>query len=227
MIEYDKSEPILSIHIPRCGGKSLTPWLAQMFPGKLHRHYFDEAKNRMPEKHKWQVDSCIHGHFNKTRGFGIQDYYPQARQFITILRDPFEVLVSRYYYEKQNARENRSFRWGRSLELDDHINTYLEKEIKKEHYHPNILDYLPGDFTIDNYKDQIQKYFIYVGILEDFQFSLDRLAVKLGNLPLKVERLNRAPRHPGIDPGLRENFKALHPLEYAIYHYAVAHYKSW
>ena len=108
MIEYNKAEPLFSIHIPRCGGKSMTPWLAEIFPGSLGLHYFDEAKNRMPAKHKRQAGTCIHGHFNKARGFGVQDYYPQARQFITILRDPFEVLVSRYYYEKLNALKNRS-----------------------------------------------------------------------------------------------------------------------
>jgi hypothetical protein len=30
----------------------------------------------MPAKHRFEGNICIHGHFNKSRGSGVFDYYP-------------------------------------------------------------------------------------------------------------------------------------------------------
>lgn len=227
MKTYDKTKPLISIHIPKAGGSTFQGILKKWFGPGLYFHYFNEIENKMPETHELRPGICIHGHFNKRRDFGIEHYYPEAGQFITFLRDPFEIVISRYFFEKKRERIARSFRDGKPLDLQDDINEYLEAEIHKENYHPNILDYMPVEITLDNYKEVIDDYFIYIGVMEDYQFSIDRLAAKLGFSSLPVEHLNKSERFMDYSPVYREKFIEHHPVEWAFYDYVSAHYKRW
>jgi len=80
MKPYDKYKPLVSIHIPKCGGTAFQSVLKSWFKKKLYLHYFVEKQNRMPEQHNVKISflsrvfhkkgACIHGHFNKSRGLG-------------------------------------------------------------------------------------------------------------------------------------------------------------
>ena len=60
---------------------------------------------------------------------------------------------------------------------------------------------------------------------EDLQTSVEVLARRLGFPPVVVERLNTSVHDEEVTAEMREEFVAQHPLEYAIYNYAVSHYK--
>jgi hypothetical protein len=225
MLNYDWNKPLIAIHIPKTGGSSFREILKKWFKENYLRHYFDEKKNRMPERHELKPGICICGHFNKKRNFGIQDYYPEVDQFVTILRDPSEIVVSRYFFEKKREMNNTSFRDGKKFKLTDDIAEYLEEEILKSDYHPNILDYMPVEMTFENYKDVIHNYFIFIGILEDFQYSIDKIAQKLNYTTFKATVMNKSQRFERVLPGFRQRFIDLHPLEYEIYHYVMEIYK--
>ncbi len=96
MKKYNNEKPLISIHIPKCGGSSFKEVLQKWFIGGFYSHYFNEKSNKMPQKYVLSAGICVHGHFNKARGFGIKDYYPEVDQFITFLRDPFEITTSDY-----------------------------------------------------------------------------------------------------------------------------------
>jgi hypothetical protein len=226
MKTYDKNKPLFSIHIPKAGGSSFQGILKKWFGPDVYFHYFNEIDNKMPEKYEPRSGICIHGHFNKKRDFGVQDYYPAASQFITFLRDPFEILISRYFFEKRRESINRSFRDGKALNLPGDINKYLDAEINKKDYHPNILDYMPVEVTLNNYRDVFAEYFIYIGIMEDYQFSVDRLAAKLNFPSQPVEHLNKSARFMDFSPEYREKFVELHPVECAFYSYVSNNYKK-
>ena len=107
MKAYDPSDLLISIHLPKCGGSSLKAALKRWFGKKLYYHYYDEEKNATPSRllsYRIRLSSmmsdgyCVHGHFNKYRGFGIRDYYPNSNQFISFLRDPLEIHLSNYYF---------------------------------------------------------------------------------------------------------------------------------
>jgi len=227
MKTYDKNKPLISIHIPKAGGSSFREILEKWFGTGLYFHYFDEKGNKMPQQHQLRPGICIHGHFNKRRDFGIEHYYPEADQFITFLRDPFEIVVSRYFFEKRRETMNSSFRGGEPLNLTDDIDQYLDEELRKKNYHPNILDYIPVEVTLDNYKQVINEYFIYIGVMEDYQFSIDRLAVNLNFSSLSVEHLNKSERFMDFPSAYREKFIELHPVECAFYSYVLDNYKKW
>ena len=229
-MKYLCNKPLISIHIPKCGGTSFSEVLKKWFGERLYKHYFDEKKNIRPGRHElkkgmfrrvFKEGICIHGHFNKERQIGVMDYYPEVDQFITILRDPFEIAISNYFYVKKMG-EN-SFRNGKPCRLDEHYKSINEYMKNRKSY---LLNFMPYEMTMDSYKDVIEKYFVYIGIVEDLQTSINILAERLSFSPIQVNRLNISGRSEAILNDIKEEFMENNKLEYAIYNYALRIYKD-
>ena len=168
----------------------------------------------MPKKyelfklHSTNNPIVLHGHFNKLRGFGVEDYYPEVKQFITILRDPFELELSKYFYIRKNRID-----WN-GVPSDD-IKEYLIGA--KSH----MLDHFPREVTFENYKEIIEKYFIEVGVTEYLRSSMKWIAYKIGmqyddelfGYHNKTERVQEVPDY------LKDIFIENNQLEFVIYNY--------
>jgi hypothetical protein len=231
MKSYDKNKPLISIHIPKCAGASFSKVLKSWFGDNFYRHYYDERLNRMPDKYrltkkwrywKYRKGICVHGHFNNERKFGVSHYYPDADQFITILRDPFEMHLSYYFYIKKLGID--AFRNGMVMEaaIDDSYD--LKKYLSESKC--NLLQYFPFTFTLDNYREILSNHFIYIGVTEFLQTSVNILAKKIGLSPVDVSYLNVSERQGKVPDSAREIFEQKHKLEYAIYEYALTNYKN-
>ncbi len=196
----------------------------------MHTHYFDEKEGKMPERQnlktgflrkRFKKNTCIHGHFNKARGFGIQDYYPEVDQFITILRDPLEITLSNYFFAKK--RGDRRYRNGKPFFIREQfidVSDYLKKE------NSYLMLYMPFNITIENYEEILEKYFVYIGIQEDLQTSVDIMAKHLDYPAVTIGHVNVSNRDEIVSEELKEEFKNRCKLEYAIYNYALKNYKK-
>jgi len=218
MMKYDKSKPLINLHIPKCAGRSFQAVMREWFGRNLETHYYGESKQRMPKKirikklfsDQYRPGLCIYGHFNNDRGFGVKDYYPNIDQFITVVRDPLEAAASSYYY----CRKVGAKLPDQSRIPQEDINTHL-KTAKSD-----ILSHLPFDFTLENYEDILGNKFIHVGLTEELDASIVAIAHKLGFDPIKVETLNQTKRDQSILEETKKIFIDKHPLEYAIYEFA-------
>ncbi len=227
MKPYDRSQPLISIHMPKCGGNSLGLLLGALFGENLRYHYPDEKAGSLPQKHRAGPGSCIHGHFDNTRGMGVSDYYPGVGQFITFLRDPFDLKVSLYFYLKM-LRKNHAA-WFNGMPVDPaetDVNAFLRNRIDAESDYPTFRDFLPGDITPDNYEDVLSRHFVYIGIMEDAPMSAGVLAHRLGCVPIRMGRQNAGIRDEVVSEDIREAFILGHALDYAIYRYALKHYRD-
>lgn len=188
-------------------------------------------KNTSPKKHRiyklfnrnlMRPDICIHGHFNGKRGNGVLDFYPEIDQYITILRDPFQIHLSNYFYVK---RENDKAFWAGKLNniiADSYdIERYLSENKKSF-----ILNFFPPDIDLNNYCQILEKKFVYIGVIEDLPGSIEHLAEKLGFSHLTVPVENVSQRTEEIPHGARDEFIKNNPLEMAIYEYAIEKYKQ-
>jgi hypothetical protein len=228
---YDRGKPLISIHIPKCAGISFRLVLEKWYGKKLLLHYYDEEKKSMPKKYTLSTGIskksfikgiCIHGHFNLERDFGITDYYPDVDQFITMLRDPFEVHLSNFFYVKK--RGDRAYRDGKIMKIA-RDNTYdLQRYLSETHSF--LMLHFPEKINLQNYIDVIESKFVYIGIVEDFQSSIDNLAKKLGFTPVTVTHENISERTETVSSDLKEEFIRGNPLEWKIYEYVLSRYRD-
>lgn len=222
MREYDKEKPLIVIHVPKAGGTSIKKIFRHWFRSNLHFHYFNERRGKLPKKvrlnrlfsDEYRKGLCIFGHFNRNRGFGIESYYPEIKQFITILRDPFELVLSEYFYLRKTGAN-----WKDQSRIpDDDIHSYLER------IEPNMLNHFPFKLTLDNYAELLDKYFIHIGITEEMDKSIGIIAKKLGfTPPRRVDTVNVTKRTQEIPYELKARFKEKFPVEFAVYEFAKKH----
>ncbi len=223
MRTYDPSKVVAAIHVPKCAGSSVQKVMKRWFGRRLLRHYFNEQTNEMPAHHRLErgllhrseAGVCVYGHFNRKRGFGVWDYYPGIRQFVTILRDPFEMAASNYFYcqalgEHRYRDGKKRSPSGRSLarHIEGVRQTFL-------------LQFFPIELTLENWRKHIEEHFIWIGVTEYLQDSLDILAEKLGKPRVQVPFINVSPRNEEVTDEMREEFRDRHQLEYEVYEFAL------
>lgn len=219
MREYDPNEPLIVIHVPKAAGVSSREFFQTWYGKGFLTHYPNERKGKLPKKydlfgkHSSNRPVVLHGHFNKLRKFGVEDYYPDVNQFITILRDPLELTISNYFYLRKI---------GASLKDKTHIPVdNIEKYLLNTK--PNMLNHFPREVTKENYKDIIEEYFIEIGITEHLRDSMKWIACKLDkNFDEKLlGHHNATDRDQDVPEYLRELFIEKNPLEFEVYNYAL------
>ena len=229
MRPYDPNTPLISIHIPKCGGTSFNEVLTTWFGRRLLLHYSEDKDDTLPPRRRlrrwfgsgWRPRVCVHGHFNASRGFGPQDYYPQINQFITFLRDPLEIMASNFFFVRRLG--DQSYRRGQRHSLDEKYDGPLDYLVR----HPLfMMQFFPAEMNLDNYRSILEERFVYVGITEDMQTSVNVLAKRLGLQPVQIAERNVSPRDFEIPAWLKEQYRQQYPLEYAIYDYTRDTYNS-
>jgi hypothetical protein len=220
MRQYNHFSPLIFIHTPKTAGTAVREIFKGWFPKNFKLHYYDHVNGIMPKKidYLWlrriKGPILIYGHFNKKRGFGVEQYYPNVKQFITIWRDPFETAVSDYFFSRKSGINHaiKPKSLGRSLE--EHIMTDGS----------SMLNHFPRDVSLDNYKDIIEEYFVAFGITENLSSSLQIMAKRLGKDfdTSSLEMKNVTHRDQDVPNDLRERFMEANILEFEIYNYVKA-----
>lgn len=219
MQKYDPTRPLIFIHVPKTAGRSVKTVFRQWFGKGMHEHYFNEELGQMPPRRDSSklAGQVIFGHFNRLRGFGIEHYYPAVTQFVTILRDPFEMAVSTYFYLRKVAAGWKDPGRRPTATLESFVMSTP----------PNMLNHFPRPVTHENYRDQIDRWFIEVGITEWLPESLQRISEKLGVPPAgTIPRENVSLRDAECPSGLRAQYEARHPLEFEVYEYAKRRFRE-
>lgn len=227
MKAYNPNSPLISIHVPKCAGTSFFNILESWYNKHLYTHYFNEKWNIAPKKHALykgilrksiKPGICIHGHFNNAREIGVSDYYPEIDQFITILRDPFDLHLSNYFYIKNLGKHKNVYRAKKTIQIlaeNWSLEEYLEKNDKSL-----IPLFMPKEITLDNYEQVLDQKFIAIGISERLQDSVNLLAEQLDFPAIQVAQVNQSEWDEPIPAGAREMFMEKNQLAMRIYTFA-------
>jgi hypothetical protein len=213
MKTYDRGAPLISLHIPRTGGTSLFRVLQGWFGDKLIRHY--AHKGVPPQRHVLAGPICIHGHFNAAGGVGVPQYYPQAEQFMTFLREPFDRHVSQWL-----ALRRVRTRKGVDPAVGPDFETSLRRRARGHRVRRNVhsmISQFPEPPEAGNFGALMDEKFVFVGIMERYQESLDALAAVLGKPRADAVRLNESRSANGEYEHLRAFYRRHFADEYEIY----------
>ncbi|MEI4196712.1 hypothetical protein [Roseovarius sp. E0-M6] len=205
MMSYSPEKMLISVHVPKCAGTSFGNWLAGAFGDRLHLHYPNSGP---PEPVTTANVHCVHGHFfHHQWDISAACYYPQAKQFITVLRDPVQMMISSYFYQ---------------CKMGDAPFATLDRYIEHVLTWPRLFPYIGLPLTYDARldRDQVEAKFVWLGCVERLPQSLDNLAVALnltsvGSMPRK----NGAPRL-GVMSDLtpwQSSFREKFRWEYELY----------
>lgn len=230
MRKYDPEKPILYTHIPKCAGSSMRIALGQWFGDGYHKlNQRQDSKFGMEKLPTQDSDGnwlpgvrCIHAHFHHGHGFGLPYFFPEVDQYITILRDPFDLMVSMYFFIKGRSNQGKFWFRGRPVDITEKYPT-IETYIRGYPYW--LFSHLPQDLTLSNYRKKLTDRFVYIGIFEDLQNSIDRLAERLGQSPLTVPISNASQYDETVPEHLREQFYFDYPLPKKIYDFACENYR--
>ena len=230
MRKYDPTQPILYTHIPKCAGSSVVRLLRVWFGNTYHKLNQDETRDIVLPRvetqdlsGEWLEDvKCIHGHFNHGRGYGLPYFYPEVKQYFTILRDPFDVTVSMYFFAKGRSREGRFWFRGEPVDLRDQFPS-VEHYVNTYPYW--LFDHLPLDLNLSNVEEKLRERFVYIGIFEDLQTTLDNLAKIFGQTYVDLPRINVSRYDEPVPEHLREKFYHDYPLLKRVYDFALENYR--
>jgi len=216
--KFDHQKPLIFIHVPKSAGSAVRDVVESWYPNRFHRHYFNETTAKMPELLPLESPEflenppVIYGHFNKLRGFGIEDYYPEVSQFVTILRDPFETVISHYFFVRKASKDWKDQSRVPTEGLENHIETA----------EPNILNHFPREMNLGNFKDIIEEFFVEIGITEKLPYSLEKISRKLDEKfdSVTLKMVNVTERDQPLPEIYRDQFSEKYPLEHAVYEFA-------
>jgi len=82
-----------------------------------------------------------------------------------------------------------------------------------------MLHHFPEYLNEENYKEILERYFVYVGIVEDLQHSFDLLSEKLQKQKIRIPVLNQSKRHEQYDSKMQELFRENNTFEMKLYEY--------
>lgn len=165
---------------------------------------------------------CVHGHFNSHRQASVLQYYPQAGQFVTFLRDPFDRYVSLWFFMPKMAIERGDTTF---IERRRDFATALRQRARKQqagNNHQSLIWYFPHRPDVVDIGAQMDRSYVFIGIMERYQESLDALARALGKRRIKVPHLNDTPRENNYEE-LRPFYRKHFADEYAVYEAALRH----
>jgi hypothetical protein len=228
---YDPGRPLFSLHVPKTAGTSFRNDLATWFgPHQLAFHYRGDG-GEPPARAALAPGLCVHGHFNRLRGIGARQYYPQADQFIVLLRDPFDRFVSNWRYLHFQIRSGaHAPDFADAPDLETWLDRRRAVEPTKDPF--SFLAQLADPVDPVDPVDPAGVFgpqYLAVGVTERYAQSVELFAAVLGRSPpAAITRLNQAgdPHRAGdpdeTRPDLRDIYMRAFPLEYAVYGAAVA-----
>lgn len=212
LLKYNPEKALISFHLPKCGGTSLTKILKGWFGERFYTHYYREGA--MPKRHVLPAGSCIHGHFNPKRNVGVMEYYPDETQYITFLRDPLDSVKSLYYFNVE--RESKGLSIG-GRELGGFVKEFPDVDSFIRVAQFQALSHFPFSIDEDNYKEILDN-FVFIGVMEHYQRSIELLANVLGKpVPRGVPHVNKGKKKEEPSRETEEVFKKRNKVSCLLY----------
>src|ERR1700722_3693158 len=248
MEEGLRTKTLLFLHIHKTAGTTLhriiereyNPFRFYPTEGGRIEWFIDHF--RKLSQHRREALQVVKGHMS----FGLHEHLPQLSTYITFLRDPVERCISSYYYSKGNPFnpfykriDRESLNLPSFLEIAPWNNNLQCKTIAgidRSEYRPvevfrrmsqlgtgtvdPTLDRWSNEAILERAKENLTRYFGFVGLTERFSQSLIALKYlfgwKLSSYSSYRKSRNR-PKSEALDPGIIAAVEERNRFDRALY----------
>ena len=182
-------DTIIFIHIPKTGGSTFHSILNMQYK---HSEIYNVFGGRMndPEISKFIAMSSINkldikllkGHMP----FGLHDNLPGKCRYISFVRNPVERVISQYFYIKNNKNNPKHTELiEKKMDIKEFVSSGFVTGMNNGQcrFLTGDIDRLPFnqcDGLLDEVMDNIEKHFLWLGIVERFDESVLVLSSVLG-----------------------------------------------
>lgn len=191
-VRTDETRGLVFVHIPKAAGSTFYEVVKRQYPkGSLFHidgeHILEDIEQlrTMPPGERANM-RCIFGHMP----LGLHEYLAYPSDYITIMRDPVDRVISLYYYAKQmpdNYLHERVV--SQNMSLEDFVTSGITREVDNAQ-----MRYLCGDKAVDTIygddpvtdahfeaaKRNMDEMFLGVGLSERFDETLVLFSKLLG-----------------------------------------------
>ena len=205
---YDPAEPLVFMHVPKCAGTSVAHVLSHWF-GERHVNLRQlPSRDVRNDPRVVGGHSCIRDHFT-LHDRTVESAYPSARQFFTMLRDPYDTLLSHYFY----GVATQTPKFTKYADLNEFLDEMAARPARASLF--NYLLPRSRNEDLHSYADR----FVLIGTADRMEQSISHLAEFLGKLPPPIARLNATPR-PSSLPERRKEFREILAADFELYEMA-------
>lgn len=214
MREYNRNQGLYFCHVPRTGGAVLSAMIQEMIGTEHHLVGFFKTPG---------PGQVAQAHYDQTLGLGVVELHPEAQQFVTVLRDPFDRMVSWYFYLKNLWHGEVDFCARQKLRLADYggcLEGFLEL------YPADQGRFLPSRVHGISRLPGVLDQFVFVCIRHRLYATACFLAEVFGAKRPKPRSGNPCgKKDEPVTDEMRADFRAAHAADYEIYDYAVETWK--
>lgn len=195
------------------------------FPNRRHPEGSLEGFRALSAAEKANID-LLTGHM----GFGLHRDLPRPAVYITILRDPVERVVSRYYHEKRDPLSHAHDMIQKGMGLAEYAQYYAE-HARMDNLQTRMI---AGNWELRGHgpcttdmletaKQNLRNHFAIVGLTERFDETYLLLTRHFGWSPISYLRHNVAGNRPPlkkIHPEDRQALESYNQFDGELYKYA-------
>jgi hypothetical protein len=209
---------LVSLHIPKTAGTSFRNILKSVYGDDRAVRFDIKIKTRKIDIEMVRFEGsklpgnivALHGHFHY-QDIVDQVRIPASAKWITWLREPSDRVMSNYFYLSERLREELDEE-RRGLNILAKMQRSLLEFARDEINRNRMSKFLAGADL---------ETFDFIGLQEEYEKDLERLAVLLGWESYPNPRHNVTRNRPGVDPEVIAEIRELNSQDYSLYAHAL------